>query len=279
MRFSDHYAEWRKARAHLAASTLKDYDSIARIYLLPTLGQRRMGSIKKEHLQTIVDSASLGRRVRVAAVARLLFPDFNLRAGVKSRGTEPKFVPDPLLIARLTQGHFANLILTAAYSGLRWGELAALRRSDIDTEARTIRVERAWCAVSNQEKGPKTPASRRVVAYLPECHTALVSQVLVSGPFLFTMPRGGRLHASNFHRNFWRPTMKALGYSFTFHDLRHTYATLLLSRGVPVHLVSRMLGHSNPTVTLNVYAGLFSDAALTVAQLVGGTGARLPLSS
>ena len=65
----------------------------------------------------------------------------------------------------------------------------------------------------------------------------------------------------NFRKKSWLPLLKRAGLPETtrFHDIRHTAATLLLMRGVPVKVVSEMLGHSDPTITLSIYAHVLPD--------------------
>lgn len=79
---------------------------------------------------------------------------------------------------------------------------------------------------------------------------------------------------SNFGHRHWRPLLKKLGIPHRgLHHARHTAASLLLGNGVPVHIVSRMLGHAAPSITLDVYAHLMphqtGDAAEAMARMLG----------
>jgi integrase len=81
----------------------------------------------------------------------------------------------------------------------------------------------------------------------------------------FPTPRGNWLHHSNFRRRIWRPTLRELDLEgWRFHDLRHTYATTLISGGVSPPLVAQMLGHASAAVTLEVYAGFWAPQLETV---------------
>ncbi|HEX8518378.1 MAG TPA: tyrosine-type recombinase/integrase, partial [Pseudonocardia sp.] len=84
---------------------------------------------------------------------------------------------------------------------------------------------------------------------------------------VFPAPEGGFLRNGNFRRNvFDAAAVRAGVEGVTPHGLRHTAASLAIQAGATVVLVSRMLGHSSPTVTLNVYAHLFADDLDTLAQ-------------
>lgn len=270
MRFADRYSQWLGVRGPmLAPSTLADYEAIARIHLLPSLGSMRVSRIKASHVEAAINSATPGRRKNVRALARLLLPD--VQVDLNLRPPDSRKVPNACTVDQLATGWWRPLVLTAAYSGLRWGELAALRASDVDLDARTIRVERSYCKVIEADKEPKSRSSRRVVAYMPECHEAISTVLIPGDALMFTMREGHRLRSSNFHKYHWQPRCRELGVEFTFHDLRHFAATTYLNRGVPVHLVAAMLGHSSPATTLSIYAGYMEAPALTVAGLL-----RLP---
>ena len=84
---------------------------------------------------------------------------------------------------------------------------------------------------------------------------------------MFTNAAGGLLDNSNFRRNVFDPAVRALGLApFTPHDLRDTAASLAVSAGANVKAVQRMLGHASAAMTLDVYAGLFSDDLDRVAE-------------
>lgn len=82
------------------------------------------------------------------------------------------------------------------------------------------------------------------------------------GRLVFTAPNGGPLRNSTWHSRFWTPAVWAAGLPgrLRIHDLRHTCAALLISRGAHVKAVQHHLGHSSATVTLNTYSHLFHDA-------------------
>nr|WP_238695210.1 tyrosine-type recombinase/integrase [Ornithinimicrobium flavum] len=86
---------------------------------------------------------------------------------------------------------------------------------------------------------------------------------------LFTSPDGGRLRASNWKRWVaWSQAVESVGVDIRFHDLRHTCASLLIQAGATPVEVQRILGHSTPATTLNLYTHLLPDA-------LDGAAARL----
>jgi len=82
------------------------------------------------------------------------------------------------------------------------------------------------------------------------------------------------MHASSFRTRWWRALVRKAGLPYIrFHDLRHTAATLLLGRGVPVKVVSELLGHANVSITLNMYGHVLphmQQAAQTMDAILSG---------
>ncbi len=176
------------------------------------------------------------------------------------------------------------LVLAAALTGLRWGELTALRWDDLQLTRpfddgavagpARLRVVRALSDPANSGrglvKGPKTEAGRRTIALDQETVEALSAhRKLVGGEewdFVFTTPGGSQGPGGPLARNnFWRVWNRALKDAklsrlwqdyggLHFHDLRHTHATWLLARRVPLVAVANRLGHANPVITMMVYA-------------------------
>jgi len=184
-----------------------------------------------------------------------------------------------------------------AYSGMRRGELLALRWRDIDLDAGTIAIRRSVGVVRNKGEGAtvreaatKTDKSRRVIDTDPATVAILRAWKRERGELalalarpdalVFSTPNGEHLHPERFWRTF-RATLarcrKELGEDappvITIHDLRHTHASLLLAAGEPVKTVSERLGHASVTVTLGVYAHVMPGdqkrAAGRFAALVG----------
>jgi integrase len=202
---------------------------------------------------------------------------------------------------------YRALVLVAALTGMRWGELVALRWDDprfdqpLDDGAvrgpGRLRIARAISDPRRTgrgvEKGPKTEAGKRVIALDQETVQAFLAhrELVGGGPYdrIFTSPGGSRGPAGTLvHRNFIRVWKRALMKAelahlwpeyggLHFHDLRHTHATWLIAQRVPMIAVAGRLGHANAVVTMMVYAHvdkLVDRGLLTVDEL--GLAAPIP---
>jgi integrase len=202
---------------------------------------------------------------------------------------------------------YRALVLVAALTGLRWGELVALRWDDprfdqpLDDGAvrgpGRLRIARAISDPRRTgrgfEKGPKTEAGKRVIALDQETVQAFLAhrELVGGGPYdrIFTSPGGSRGPAgtvarNNFHRVWKRALVKAeLAHLWPeygglhFHDLRHTHATWLIAQRVPMIAVAGRLGHANAVVTMMVYAhvdelGLAAPMPAPVVKLAPRAG-------
>lgn len=175
-------------------------------------------------------------------------------------------------VARLADecGRYSTLIYVLGYTGLRWGEVAALQVADLDLMRRRITVQRAMAEVGGRAVvGTPKDHERRdvpVPAFLVDELAQLVAG-RVPDALVFPAPGGGFLRNGNFRRNVFDAAAERAGVDdMTPHGLRHTAASLAIAAGATVVLVQRMLGHSSPTVTLNVYSHLFADDLDTVAD-------------
>lgn len=155
---------------------------------------------------------------------------------------------------------YRALVLVAAFAGLRLGEASGMRPSDIDMESKTIRIERQWSQVEKALTEPKTRAGNRTVVFADRIAEPLTRHVERFGTeaFVFTNLRGSPVHPTNFRTRIWQPSATLAGFpGMHYHDLRHIYASTLIAGGVNLALVARLMGHSNPQVTLTVYSHFF----------------------
>jgi integrase len=148
---------------------------------------------------------------------------------------------------------------------MRLGELLGLKWGDVDFAASVVRVRRQ---ADRQGKlaSPKTRQGSRDIVLAPPLakllrEHRLASRFSTDADFVFASATGGPLNGRNVSRRGLDKALDAaeLG-KLRFHDLRHTYASLLIAEGLNVVFVSRQLGHASPDITLRVYAHLF-DAA------------------
>lgn len=159
----------------------------------------------------------------------------------------------------VTDQKYHTLFLTAIMTGARQGEILGLRWSDVDFSKKQISINRTF----NMGRffTPKTKGSARQIDLAPMAVKALAEWKLANGgkddDLVFPNEAGEPTNYSNMVQRYYRKALKDAGIpQIRFHDLRHTYASLLLSQGENVKYIQAQMGHSSPTVTLNVYAHL-----------------------
>ncbi len=189
--------------------------------------------------------------------------------------------------ARRSSGCYA-LYLTAILTGMRQGELLALRWQDIDWTYGRASVRQTVVRIKNQVlfREPKTSRSRRTIALPAEVLGALgtlktdrdnarslLGVEYADHGLVFCQPNGKPLHAHNLVQRDFRRVARQVGLPrIRFHDLRHTHATLLLREGVHPKVVQERLGHSQISTTLDTYShvlpGMQEDAGRNLAARI-----------
>ncbi|QCR39681.1 site-specific integrase [Microbacterium sp. SGAir0570] len=162
-------------------------------------------------------------------------------------------------------GDFRPFVAVCAFAGLRLGEAAGLRVKDVNFLRRTIGVRQQVQGSTHKTAKivpPKAGSERDVFG--PDGLMSVLSLVdRSSSPdaLLFRTPLGQMWHRNNAGEE-WRRIRKAAGLpeDVTLHALRHTYASSLIAAGCDVVTVQRALGHSQPSITLNVYSHLWPSA-------------------
>ncbi len=158
----------------------------------------------------------------------------------------------------------ATLIYTAAYAGLRWGELAGLRVERVNVLRRTVVVVEQLNELAGKLSWgpPKTAAGRRAVS-IPSALAQMLEvqltrpEVIRSG-LVFPTPLGEAMRRSNFARRVWAPAVQRAGLEWLrFHDLRHTAVALAIGQGAHPKALQERMGHSSVTVTLDRYGHLY----------------------
>lgn len=159
-------------------------------------------------------------------------------------------------VERVVSSHLDLLVRFDAATGLRAGEVAALRPSDIDLDKGLVMVTGSI----ERGGGRKTTKTGKVrTVPIPKfLHEALRARIAAADDSLFEMPTGGPISHPVFYRTYFKPAAAAIGVpDLRFHGLRHTYAALLIAQGANPLAVQQRLGHASIEVTLNVYGHLF----------------------
>ncbi len=167
------------------------------------------------------------------------------------------------LLASETVEPYGNLIRFACLSGLRQGELFALRDRALDLARGLVLIEAG--AREGRIVSTKTTAGKRQVRLSAEAVRVLREQLLARVPnelgLVFPTPGGSVWRKDNFMARIFRPAARRAHLApLRFHDLRHTYAALMVAAGAHPKLLQAQLGHTSINVTLNTYGHLFPDA-------------------
>lgn len=261
------FLEW--SETNNKPSTVDGKRKALKNHLLPALGARRLDAIGPEQIEAFKaralragrakksinnDLAVLGKAVHLAAEWGRI-PSAPRCRGFRIRPEPPPFLEfeeaDRLLAA--LEPRWRVMALTAVRTGLRLGELLALRWDDVDLTAGRLWVRRtAWRNLEGPPKNGKpreVPLADSVVAALKE-HRHL------RGPYVFCRDDGTRHTHSDVKDVIARACRKAgLAKRVTWHGLRHTFASHLAMRGVTLRAVQELLGHSDLTMTMR-YAHL-----------------------
>jgi integrase len=168
------------------------------------------------------------------------------------------------------------MLLLATFASLRFGELAALRRSDLDLERCCVRVARSLVQMDGGkliDAEPKSRAGRRVVSFPREVVSELrwhLERFVAPAPdsLVFVGPKGGRLRRQNFLR-IWRKARDEAGLpGVHLHDLRHTGNTMAAATGASLRELMERMGHSSPRAAL-IYQHATRERDEAIAAAMG----------
>jgi integrase len=256
------------------------------------LGRMRLQEVKPVHVRAAVDrvieagyaprtvarvlmrlKALFREALRLELVARNPAEAIQVRLpkGEKAaRALEPEEVARLLEAAEASRSRDMALLLRLMLeTGLRRGEALALQWGDVDLERGEVRVWRAWAKVGG--KGAftplKTPTAKRVVPLplgllrrLKARKEELLERLNPEEVDGLHLVGGVKPVDPDAFNHYLRRLAERAGLGrVRVHDLRHTWATLALSRGIPLEVVSERLGHASPTITLNVYRHLLEE--------------------
>jgi len=186
------------------------------------------------------------------------------------------------LLSAASGDRLEALYVAAVHTGLRRGELLGLTWSDLDLEAGTLSVQRSLDK-DGTFNPPKRKSSRRTVKLTAQAAESLkghrarqneerlrLGSLWEDRGLVFPNRAGKPMNADNLYHRGFKPLLGRAGLSgFTFHSLRHTCATLLLSKNVNPKIVSEMLGHATISQTMDTYSHVMpgmGDVAATALE-------------
>jgi integrase len=313
------YAEgWLESYAvpHTKPRTQEIYRLLCRLHLFPTLGATPLSEITRDKVRALFAEKVAGGMKRTTAlkVVALLreilnhaVDDGHIPANPATRlsrfyrghtetEARPQIVPlteaelTTLLVAcRRWYPAYLELIATAAWTGLRQGEILGLQWEDIDFTSRFVEVRRTVGYRGGRllVGSPKSGRARRVdlasplAAWLQVRKSVHEAEAAVKGrdraPWVYPNSVGKPIDALNLVHRVWHPLLEKAGLRrIRFHDLRHTFASLLIQRGESLAYVKEQLGHSSIQITVDLYGHLVPGANRSaVDRLADATGRNL----
>ncbi len=286
---------WLANQTHLKPSSLRPLEIAWRLQVEPRWGKVPVGDVRHSDVQAWVTSLTAGKSATTVLRA------FGVLAGILDVAVKDRRVPVnvargsrlPRKVARAhrylthqqvhdlatASGKHDVLVLLLAYTGLRWGEVIALRVRDVDLTRRRLAISE-----NAVEVGPETIVGtpknhkRRSVPFPSFLGDALAEAAIGKQPneLLFSGRFGEHVkRATRGQRTWFKSALDRAGLDpMTVHDLRHTAASLAVSAGANVKAVQRMLGHASAAMTLDVYADLFDDDLDAVAEALDRAARR-----
>ena len=283
-------------KTNCSTRTLDGYHTIIRRHLVPNLGMIPLSQVQPQHIQqyyahAVSEPGSDGKGLSARSVLhihRVLFQALNyaVRQGLLIRNpaqlVDPPRAKKPKMKTLMPQEvsvlfnvaqdtRYYPVIYTAVKTGLRQAELLGLRWRDLDLDLASLSViqvlykRRGIC----QFKEPKSEHSRRRLGLSPslalflreyrterQAERLLLEKPLSEDDLVFSNVDGTPMDPGTLTHNFARIARRASLPGTRFHDLRHTFASLMLLAGIHPKIVSEALGHSSVAFTLDVYSHL-----------------------
>lgn len=299
--FGNYGASWIDEH-EMSPTTRELYKILFRLHIEPFLGKKELGKIGPETIRkwrkdlqeagrsadTVAKSYRLVRAIMTTAVddERIKRNPCRIKgADTAARAERPvATVKQVYALAEAIGPRFRVFILAAALTGLRWGELIALRRMDVDLDEAEIRVQRSIAELNGGKlivKGPKSAAGRRTVpipaVLVDELRVHLRDHVEPGADSLvFTGPRGGTPKRGSWRSTVkWTATVKKVGLpaGFHFHDLRHTGNHLASKSGASTKELMHRMGHGSMRAAL-IYQHNTDERARDIAARLNDVVAR-----
>jgi integrase len=292
-------AEWlQRTKPTVKPKTYRSYEQLTRVHLIPALGRVSLAKLGPRHVQTLwskkLEAGKSPTTVRLLHMVLHKALADALRLGLVQRNVTDLVDPPRaahyemqvltpeqvyVLLAAAEGSRLQALYVLALATGMREGELLALRWRDVDLEAASLQVRHTLQKLPREQfvfAEPKTRRSRRKIVLPVAAVTALrrhrarqLEERLQHGALwedldvVFAHSLGRPLDSSSLLHYDFHPLLKRAGLpKIRFHDLRHTAATLLLGKGINPKIVSELLGHASVAITLDLYSHVLPCSAV-----------------
>lgn len=170
-----------------------------------------------------------------------------------------------LFIKSLENENYKSIFLIAVNTGMRCGEILALKPNDIDLDNKIIKVSKTITRNDYDsytiKNGGKTYASTREIPFDDNLKQVLINSIdkIENNEFGLLFTLDGKIIRPSTLNNVFKRICKNLKFdgSYHFHMLRHTFATRCIESGMPAHVLQKLLGHTDVSITINTYTSIF----------------------
>ncbi|HYN35363.1 MAG TPA: site-specific integrase [Actinomycetota bacterium] len=279
---ADYAEQWIATKGNVRARTRINVEGRLRNHILPALGDKPLAAVRPSDVRAFVTDLNalglapstvratyrtLGQLLRTAEIDGLVTrsPCLGVELPAETSHEEMRFLT-PEQVAALADAiddRYRVAIYTAAYTGLRAGELWALKLPRVNLLKRRLEVVEALSEIRGAlVVGPTKTRNRRTVT-LPVFLAEMIGEHIGRYPSrdgsIFTAPEGGPVRHHNFMRRHYYPAASTSGLpeGLRFHDLRHTCAAILTGQGWNPKQIQSRLGHASIRTTLDRYGHLF----------------------
>jgi integrase len=269
--FGEVAEKWAKVVVKkIKSSTLKDYKSAMNTYILPRFGNTPISKISFLEIEEFMSGLTCtAKRINNVLVPMRAVMHFALRAGIIEKNPMDLVVnlktdkPDihPLSMEEVNaflaavHPYYLNFFITAFFTGMRFGEMAALKWDNVSFDLGVIRIRET--RVREEEGRPKTKGSVRDIKMLPPVVEALKREKEIhrgNSPYVFLNMNGKPLKPNSINFHIWQPALKKAGLKpRSLYQTRHTFATLTLDGGELPGWVQSMMGHESLKMILERY--------------------------
>jgi integrase len=260
----------------------ENYASLLRTQLLPAFSGKPLNQIARWDIQSFLTEklrrgysaayvramrATLSKVLRTAVEWGFIHDNPALGCGVRSGGRVKKRVhlnpAEVLLLLAALPDPCRSVVSVAVLTGLRIGEILALRWGRLNFQGGTFSIEESY---SGRFGPPKTRSSRRVLPMSARVRAVFETQrqrriALGESDVVFATAKGTPLNPKNLRNRVLEPVRKSLGLPpISWHSFRYTHATMLSEAQVPARVAQSILGHSDAAITLNVYTQVVTES-------------------